>query len=279
MARSIIKITLLTTLALVLGSFGCSKLPSEPEFDNPIIPDDPNYVPPQTTITSGPAEGTTVVDNHTVTFTWAGNQDSMTFAHRLNEGTWTDWSYDTTVTLAYLDEGNHLFEVKGQYASGIKDDTPDSRNYTINAIHGPALWLAPRYQEVASGDSFSVEVMLEEVENVFAVKAVLEFDPATLQVTNVEVYEDGRSLLEDNGGTVIPFSKYDNAAGSATIEVATAKGNPPGVDNTGAIARVDFTAVGTGSSLISFATASTLRDPDNIDITIVETVPAVVEVR
>ncbi|GAG37930.1 unnamed protein product, partial [marine sediment metagenome] len=69
MARSIHRITLLTTLALVLGSFGCSEMPSEPEFDNPIIPDDPTFEPPQTTITSGPAEGEKV-DDHTVTFTW-----------------------------------------------------------------------------------------------------------------------------------------------------------------------------------------------------------------
>ncbi len=277
MAKSIYNIALLTALALVMGGFGCSTLPNEPEFDNPIIPDDPNYVPPQTTITSGPAEGT-VVDDHTVTFTWAGNQDSMDFVYRLNEGIWSGWSYDTTVTLAYLDEGDYLFEVKGQYASGIEDDTPDSRNYTIDDIHGPALMLTPRSQQVSNGNNFTVEVMLEEVENVFAVKAVLEFNPARLQVSQIEVYEDGSSLL-DNGGTVIPFSRYDNAAGNITIEVATVTGDPPGVSGTGAIARVTFTAVGTGSSLISFATSSALRDPDNADIAPLTRVSTVVEVR
>ena len=268
----------MTTLALVLGGFGCSTLPDEPEFDNPIIPDDPSYEPPQTTITSGPAEGTVVVD-HTVTFAWAGNQPEMTFAHRLSEGMWTDWSYDTTVTLAYQDEGDYIFEVKGLYASGVEEDTAAYRSYTIDDIHGPALRLYPRYQEVTSGGSFSVEVMLEEVENVFAVKAVLEFDPAKLQVTHIEVYDDTRSLLKANGGTVIPFSRYDNAAGSATIEVATATGDPPGVSGTGAVAKVTFSATSTGSSLISFATSSTLRDPDNVTITLIEKVPAVVEVR
>ena len=278
MARSIIKITLLTTLALMLGGFGCSELPSEPEFNNPIIPDDPNFVPPQTTITSGPEEEA-VVDDHTVTFTWAGNKGNMTFAQCLNEATWSDWSYDTTVTLAYLDEGDHLFEVKGQYASGVKDDTPDSRNYTIDAIHGPALRLYPRYQEVASGDSFTVEVMLEEVVNVFAVKAVLGFDPARLQVSQIEVYDDADSLLKANGSTVIPFSSYDNTAGSATIAVATATGDPPGVDGTGAVAKITFTASSTGNSLVSFATSSALRDPENVDITLNDLAEAKVEVR
>ncbi len=263
-------------LLLLLAIFGCSTLPNEPEFNNPIIPDDPNYEPPQTTITSGPAEEK-VVDDHTVTFAWAGNQPEMSFAYRLNEAMWSDWSYDTTVTLAYQDEGAYRFEVKGCYPSGIEEDTAAYRNYTIDDIHGPALRLSPRYQQVTTGNTFTVEVMLEEVANVFAVKAVLAFDPAKLQVSQIEVYENARSLLKANDGTVIPFSSYDNAAGNITIEVATVTGDPPGVRGTGAIAKITFTTTGTGSSLISFATSSALRDPDNADITIAETAVAVVE--
>ncbi len=265
-------------LLLLLAAFACSTLPNEPEFNNPIIPGDPNYVPPQTTITSGPAEGA-VVDDHTVTFTWAGNQDSMDFVYRLNEGIWSGWSYDTTVTLAYLDEGDHLFEVKGCYPSGVEEDTAAFRNYTVNDIHGPALMLTPRSQQVTTGNTFTVEVMLEEVTNVFAVKAVLEFNPARLQVSQIEVYEDARSLLKSNGGTVIPFSSYDNTTGLATIEVATATGSPPGVNGTGAIARVTFAAVGTGETLISFGIYSSFRDPDNVDITLNDLAEAMVEVR
>ncbi|GAG81611.1 unnamed protein product, partial [marine sediment metagenome] len=219
------------------------------------------------------------VDDHTVTFTWAGNQAEMTYTCCLNKGTLSDWSSDTAVTLAYMDEGHYCFEVKGRYASGVVEDTAAFRNYTIDDIHGPALGLSPRYQEVASGDTFTVEVMLEEVANVFAVKVALEFDPAKLQVSQIEVYKDDHSLLEANGGTVIPFSKYDNAAGSATIEVATAIGDPPGVDGTGAIAKITFTTTSSGSSLVSFTQASALRDPENADITLNDLAEAKVEVR
>jgi len=161
----------------------------------------------------------------------------------------------------------------------IEDDTPASRSYTIDDIHGPALMLTPRYQQVTTGNTFTVEVMLEEVANVFAVKAVLEFNPARLQVSQIEVYEDARSLLKATGGTVIPFSSYDNAAGSATIEVATATGSPPSVSGTGAVAKVAFTAASTGSSLISFTKASALRDPDNADIALNDLAEAKVKVR
>lgn len=278
MTRSIHRITLLTTLALVLGSFGCSKLPNEPEFDNPIIPDDPSFVPPRVTLVSGPAEGA-VLNTCQVEFVWRGNQPDMKFTYQLDDGEWSDWADDTTLTCPWLDEGSHDFQVKGRYASGIESDSAAAVSFVVNDIHGPALWLYPRYQEIDQGSSFTVEVMLEEVENVFAVKAVLEFDPSRLQVSQIEVYEDTRSLLKANGGTVIPFSGYDNAAGSATIEVATATGNPPGVSGTGAIACVTFAAMGTGETLISFGTSTSLRDPDNQNITLTDLTQAMVVAR
>ena len=263
---------------LLLVALACDSAPQEPEFDNPIIPDDPNYEPPQTTIVAGPTEGA-IIDSHAVTFTWQGNQDSMAFTYKLNENSWSDWATDTAATFQYLDEGDYLFEVQGQYASGVIEDTAASRSFTIDDIHGPALWLMPRYQEVVSSGTFSVEVMLEDVTDVMAVKAVLEFDPAALQVSNVEVYDDSRSLLKANGGTVIPFSSYDNATGIATIEVATATGNPAGVSGTGAIARVTLMAAETGEAQVSFTAACTIREPDNVDITLSDLVQALVEVQ
>ncbi|MCH7573902.1 MAG: hypothetical protein IIA59_02140 [Candidatus Marinimicrobia bacterium] len=261
---------------VLLFMLACTSTPTEPEFDNPIIPDDPNYVPPLTTIVSGPAEGE-VVDAHTVTFIWSGNQPGMSFLYRLTGSAWSDWTADTTVTFIYLDEGDYTFEVIGRYASGIEEDPPTIRNYTIDDIHGPALWLAPRFQSVIQGGSVTVEVMLEEVTNVLAVKAALAFNPAQLQVTSIEVYEDSRSLLKSNGGTVIPFSSYDNSAGTITIEVATATGSPAGVSGTGAIAKVTLTV--TQSGQLVFGAASSLRDASNVTITILETAAAVVEVR
>jgi hypothetical protein len=109
-------------LLLLVGMMACETLPEEPEYDNPIIPDDPNFELPQTTITSGPSEEA-VVDTHTVTFMWIGNQEGMDFTYRLYEGDWSAWSSDTSVTYAYLDEGDYLFEVKGRYLSGIEDST------------------------------------------------------------------------------------------------------------------------------------------------------------
>ena len=270
-------ILLMVASAFIIAGLSCRSAPDAPEYDNPIIPDDPNYVPPQTTIITGPTQDA-VLDTHAVTFTWRGNQDNMTFAYKLNEGSWSAWSSDTTATFQYLDEGGYRFEVQGQYASGVIEDTAAARSFTIDDIHGPALWLYPRYQQVGVGSEFSLEVMLEEVENVFAVKAVLGFDPAVLQVSNIEIYEDSRSLLKTNGGTVIPFSSYDNATGLATIEVATATGNPAGVSGTGSLGIITFSSGSAGDYSITITPSSQLRNPENGSITITEKVGAYVEV-
>ncbi|MCK4578920.1 MAG: hypothetical protein KAU50_09025 [Candidatus Marinimicrobia bacterium] len=263
--------------SLLFAALACDSAPQEPEYDNPIIPDDPNYEPPQTTIILGPDNGA-VLDTHSVTIGWDGNQGGMEFAYRLNSPIWSEWGPYGTTHYYYLDEGNYLFEVKGRYASGVEEDSPDSLHFTVDDIHGPALWLTPRYQEVTTGGTFVVEVMLEDVTDVMAVKAVLEFDPAALQVSQIEVYEDSRSLLKANGGTVIPFSSYDNVLGTATIEVATAIGDPSGVSGTGSLGIITFSSGDAGDYSITITPNSQLRNPDNGSITITEKVEAFVEV-
>lgn len=268
----------ITYVLTLLGVLACSSLPDEPGFDNPLIPGDPNYEAPETTILSGPAAGA-IVDSHRVSFTWEGNENVVEFAYRLDQAAWSTWLTETSVTYSYQDEGAYLFEVKGRYLSEEEDDTPASASYTIDDVHGPALRLYPRYQEVANGSTFAVEVILEEVENVFAVLAALKFDSAKLQVTQIDVYEDGSSLLKQNGGVVIPFSAYDNGSGTATIEVAIATGDPPGVSGTGPIALVTFRAMQAGQVFVIIDQTSALRDPDNANVALAETVRAMVVVR
>lgn len=67
--------------------------------------------------------------------------------------------------------------------------------------------------------------------------------------------------------------------GSATIEVATANGSPPGVSGTRPIARVTYKASGAGTGQVSFAQTSALRDPENTDIALSDLEGARVEVR
>ncbi|MCH7574328.1 MAG: hypothetical protein IIA59_04300 [Candidatus Marinimicrobia bacterium] len=255
----------------------CAKYPSEPGFDNPVIPGDPNYEAPQTTILSGPAEAS-VIDSHTVTFVWAGNRNEMQFTYQLNETSWSGWNTDTSMALQYLDEGAYTFAVKGRYISGVEEDLAVSRAFTIDDIHGPALRLYPRLKQTGLFMSNSLEIMLEEVTDVMIVAVTLSFDPAKLEVNQIEVYVDERSILKTSGGTVIPFWSIDNSAGTASVDVATVTGSPAGVSGTGAIAKIYFTAKGSGQFIIS-AEESSIRDPSNNEITITEFVGALVTIK
>lgn len=45
---------------LIVVWFGCTSTPSEPEFDNPLIPGDPHFEPPMVSLIDAPAEGPAV---------------------------------------------------------------------------------------------------------------------------------------------------------------------------------------------------------------------------
>lgn len=59
--------------------FACGDL----ELDNPLDPENPDYVEPETTILTGPAEGDTV-HNSSVTFTWEGNEQTIEYSYSIN---------------------------------------------------------------------------------------------------------------------------------------------------------------------------------------------------
>jgi len=93
------------------------------------------------------------------------------------------------------------------------------------------------------------------------------------------VYEESRSLLKANGGTVISFSNYNSAAGNISIEVATATGDPPRVNGTGSIAKLTTTTIQTGYAEIIVDTASEISAPENRNISLIDRVHTSIVVR
>lgn len=85
--------------------------------------------PPDTSVTEGPGG----------TFTFAGSDaltpaESLTFAWRLDDGPFTPFSPDTSVTLEQLPEGPHRLEVKARDRAGNEDPTPASRTFTVGGL-------------------------------------------------------------------------------------------------------------------------------------------------
>jgi hypothetical protein len=82
---------------------------------------------PDTDITSGPS-GT--VANGDATFTFAGNQDGMTFRCRLDGG--PESACSSPATFANLPDGQHSFTVAGVDRWGSADASPASRTWTVS---------------------------------------------------------------------------------------------------------------------------------------------------
>ena len=254
-------------MVFIIGS--CSIFEGPEEISNPLDPSDPDFVPPAVTFIQSPAEGDTV-DTCFVAFEWEGIKPSMNYSYRLDEQEWSDWSSGHSVEHPLLDDGDHRFEVKSQYFNGVERDNPQTINFVVDDILGPALRIYSRLTEVTVGEQFSIEIIAEDVSNMAMAKIVIKFNELFLQVISIQVYEDDTAFLRTNGGTVIPFSQYDNSNGTITINVGVATGSPAGVTGTGAVAKIDFTSTTSGYFSIRFDNSSILRDPDNIPIQLYE---------
>ena len=171
--------------ALLFGSLNCDRgTPTDPVRDNPLDPGNLDFIPPKTTVLSGPGEGSTVTTAD-VTFTWTGNQPTSEFIYRLDDADWTDWSKNISASYTFLDEASYTFEVKSRYPTGQEEEQPEARNFTVDAVKGPAFTFYRRHSFPKAGSSFSVDVIAEEVTNLFAASVEVLFNPNLLQVTGI----------------------------------------------------------------------------------------------
>jgi hypothetical protein len=281
--RSGIRPTLLLGILLLVGGLAaCTAIvppePEDPVYDNPQDPDGSDYVAPETTITTGPAEGATVGTSE-VTLAWSGNRSGMLFQGRLNGSAWSPWSNATSITLSYLDEGDYTFEVRAGYPSGTAADpsdidaTPASRGFTVDAVHGSSLRLSPRAIEVNNGSSFQIALIAEEVSDLMLVATTLHFDTLHLRVLSLA---EG-PFLTSTGGSIASYNGFDNVAGTIEINMATATGSPPGVSGSGVVLTITFQVKTIRESTVTFDAAFTrLRDHLNQAITINSLVSALV---
>ena len=103
-----------------------------PDSCNPGATDD--FDPPDTTIDSGPAEGSTTDDN-APSFTFSSSEPNSTFECRLDGGAWEPC--DSPKAYTDLADGPHSFEVRATDEAGNTDPTPASRSWTIETNQPP----------------------------------------------------------------------------------------------------------------------------------------------
>ncbi len=233
--------------------------------ENPIDPDNPEYIPPIISIVSGPTEGQMLLTS-SIVVEFSGNETSMLFRTKLDSNNWSGWFSSQSTTLDYLDEGDHLFSVQGRYTTG---DTSAviSIGFSVDAVEGPALLFHPRRHTAATGETVTFQVLLEEVYNMTGTEFVLDYNPSKMSIEDVR-----QGDLFNTIGTPIFFSEFDLGTGRLTITSAVWAGDVFGFTGTGVIAEIDVKLLQDGSTTIGFDGSEEMRGPENNEIGILETV-------
>ena len=268
------KICVLSLYLLIVVFLSCDEVAVIQ--NNPYDPSNPNYTAPQVNLIAGPTEGS-LINTHVVTFQWEGNELVSEYRynidHRHDSLSWSDWSEQTSVSINYLDEGDHTFSVQSRYDSG---DTSEAAtvNYLVDAVKGPALIFYPRKQIVSLGGTTSFQIIAEEVEDLTAAEFTITFEPDRLSVISVTQ----GSFFKEQGESIF-LHEYTNDNGLLTISTLFLGGDIPGINGTGVLAVIDFTVNKTGNSSILFDGDEVFRNPQNLNITIKATVSGIVEVE
>jgi hypothetical protein len=92
--------------------------------------------PPNTTISGGPAAGSTV-GSLPITVTWSGSDDHtpgifLTYSWQLDGGGWSAWTSDISHDFAAMADGAHTFDVKARDAALNVDASPATRSFTLD---------------------------------------------------------------------------------------------------------------------------------------------------
>lgn len=271
------------------------------EINNLFDPRSPDYLPPQTVIVAGPAEGITL-DTADVTFIWrhansaywpdttdTGNvydyAGRIFYSYRVDNA-WSDWisgemvrgsdmpnhTYEENtgkhiIQLRGLEDGPHRFEVRSKYPSDMEESFWPIRNYSINAIDGTAMIVSPGYVYPDSGSTFVIEIKIIDVTDLLGAHLVLNYDAAILSVVGYNIKTEENDLLTLSNGDSLEFVENDAEAGRFDASVVIIGGTVTGISGSGILARIRFQHIGqTGLSDLEIAPESSLRNVYNEEL-------------
>ena len=239
----------------------CSK-PLPPEFFNE---------PPTVSFTETPER---TVYSPTVPFGWEGGSRWVSeFTYRLDDGERSAWTSRISWISYPLDEGTHTFVLNGRYPLAPELDLPGqegdrifpgqesdeiSYTFTVDAIHGPALWLKPRHTTIAVGETVTLSVMAEDMTDLMLAHLEIGFDETMLGWEEPSVPES--SLLARNGAQIIFLVRADETPGQGILDLGAVEGWPHGVDGSGTIATLRFRTLARGTAQVTLSDAAEVRD-------------------
>lgn len=119
--------------------------------------------------------------------------------------------------------------------------------WTGLSAHAAVLSVNPAYTNVTAGQTFSVDVQIAGVTDLYAFQFDLGFDPTVLSVTSVT---EG-AFLQGGGPTLWIDPTIDNLAGTITYAADALNGAAAGIGGYGILATISFATLAAGSSNIS----------------------------
>jgi general secretion pathway protein D len=111
----------------------------------------------------------------------------------------------------------------------------------------PILTLQPPTSTVTAGQSFSLDVSIADVSDLFAFQFDIGFDPTVLSATGV----DEGSFLSSGGATFFIPGFIDNGGGTVSFIANSLQTAVAGVGGSGVLATVRFMALTSGSSAVN----------------------------
>ncbi|NOT86403.1 MAG: hypothetical protein HOP02_16840 [Methylococcaceae bacterium] len=115
-------------------------------------------------------------------------------------------------------------------------------------IQASVISITPSTSTVNVGQSFSLNVNVSEISDLYAFQFDLGYDPSVISATSIS--EGG--FLSTGGSTLFIGGTIDNANGTISNTSDLLNGAIPGVTGSGILATIDFTALTAGSSGVSF---------------------------
>ncbi|MBL8277468.1 MAG: PEP-CTERM sorting domain-containing protein [Pelomonas sp.] len=150
----------------------------------------------------------------------------------------------------------------------------------LSAWAAPALAATPQVTFVATpnpaqqGSTLDIGVLIAGVADLYAYNFSLTFDASLLQVTSI----DTGSFLATGGTTTGDTGTVDNTAGTISFAYNSLIGAIPGVSGNGTLLTVHLSAIGTGTSPLTFVAADTTFLDSNLATITVQTVDSSVQV-
>ena len=235
--------------------------------DNILDSGNEDYEAPTILLSSG-ALGGEVINSEIISFVVEGNDLVNEYRFKLDSNLWSNWSDESTVTLSYLDEGDHTVYFQSRYESGDTSTTLQT-SFIVDAVSGPALMFYPRRHQVDQGTTVTFSLLAEEVSDLMAAEINLNYDPSNIELLSIsqgDFFQSGQESI---------FS-YEYNSGSIEILTSLLNSDSPSVSGTGSLVNISFRKLQQGSSSIAFSSENFFRNPDNQDIPISEAIEGLI---